>query len=112
MAEILKKILILRGIKGQKSGFCEIFFETFKLCFRKREKNLKNVMMNGKDLPWMKASRHLECKIMNESSSLRNDMMEKKTIKVYSKITQVLFRCCNNFPSAFSIAVSSLETTF
>ena len=52
------------------------------MAFLKKERSLKNIKLNGKDLPWVKAAKHLGCKITNESGSLSKDLMEKRAIYI------------------------------
>ena len=48
----------------------------------KRNRELKNVKLHGKDLPWVKAAKHLGCKVTDERGSLRSDLMEKRAVYI------------------------------
>jgi hypothetical protein len=52
------------------------------MAFLKKERNLKNITLNGKDLPWVKTTKHLGCKITDECGSLKGDLMEKRAVYI------------------------------
>ena len=52
------------------------------MAFLKRNRELKNVKLHGKDLPWVKAAKHLGCKVTDERGSLRSDLMEKRAVYI------------------------------
>ena len=52
------------------------------MAFLKKERSLPNIRLNGKDLPWVKAAKHLGCKVTVDSGSLSSDLMEKRAIYI------------------------------
>ena len=52
------------------------------MAFLREERELQNIKLNGKDLPWVKTAKHLGCKVTDESGSLRKDLMEKRAVYI------------------------------
>ena len=50
------------------------------MAFLKKNRELKNMKLNGIELPWVKAAKHLGSKITDEVLSLKDDMMEKRAL--------------------------------
>ena len=48
------------------------------IAFIKKDKPLKNIVLNGKNLPWVKNAKHLGCTITNDIQGLSKDIMEKR----------------------------------
>ena len=48
------------------------------LAFLKKERNLKNIMLKGRDLPWVDAAKHLGCRIGPKNHGVALDLMEKE----------------------------------
>ena len=52
------------------------------LAFLKQERHLKNITLDGKDLPWVKTTKHLGCKIGDNICGLKDDLIEKRAIYI------------------------------
>ena len=50
------------------------------MAFLNNERDLKNIMLDGKELPWVKTAKHLGCKIGHNICGLKQDLMEKRAI--------------------------------
>lgn len=48
------------------------------IAFLKKERTLKNITLNGSDLPWVNSSKHLGCSIGQNIHGLTGDLMEKR----------------------------------
>ena len=59
------------------------------LAFLKKERSLRNLQLNGRDLPWVDVAKHLGCKVGPNNQGLTLDLMEKRA-KLYkqSKLTE------------------------
>ena len=44
----------------------------------RKDRELKNLTLDGKDLPWVKSSKHLGCTIEQNIQSMKKDLMEKR----------------------------------
>ena len=47
------------------------------LAFLKKERDLKNIKLKGRNLPWVDAAKHLGCRIGLKIHGLTRDLMEK-----------------------------------
>ena len=53
------------------------------MAFLKKERNLSNIRLDGKELPWVKSAKHLGCKVATEEGgNLRSDLMEKRAVYI------------------------------
>ena len=53
------------------------------MAFLKKERDLLNIRLNGKELPWVKSAKHLGCKITTEEGGhLKSDLMEKRAVYI------------------------------
>ena len=52
------------------------------LAFLKKERPLKNIILCGNELPWVKSAKHLGCKIGSNIQGLPDDLMEKRAIYI------------------------------
>ena len=48
------------------------------MAFTKKKTLLKNIILNGKVLPWVTSAKHLGCKITDNTNGLSKDIMEKR----------------------------------
>ena len=60
------------------------------MAFLNQERELKNITLDGKDLPWVKTAKHLGCKIGEKICGLKDDLMEKRAtyINKVNELTQ------------------------
>ena len=63
------------------------------MAFPNQERELKNITLDGKDLPWVSTAKHLGCKIGDKICGLNDDLMEKRAtyINKANKLTQEVF---------------------
>ena len=63
------------------------------IAFVNQERELKNILLNGKDLPWVKTAKHLGCKITDDTCGLNRDLMEKRAIYInkVNELTQEFY---------------------
>ena len=52
------------------------------LAFLKKARTLRNLQLNGRDLPWVDAAKHLGCKIGPNNQGLKRDLMEKRAMYI------------------------------
>ena len=52
------------------------------------ERELKNIVLEGKELPWVKTAKHLGCRLDENHSGLRSDLMEKRAIYI-NKVNEI-----------------------
>ena len=53
------------------------------MAFLEKERDLLNIRLNGKELPWVKSAKHLGCKITTEEGGhLKSDLMEKRAVYI------------------------------
>ena len=52
------------------------------IAFLKRERPLKNINLNGSELPWVNSTKHLGCKISQNIHGLTQDIMEKRALYI------------------------------
>ena len=52
------------------------------LAFLKKERNLKNIKLKGRDLPWIDAAKHLGCRIGSKNHGVALDLMEKRALYI------------------------------
>ena len=45
--------------------------------FYEKEDRIKDIILNGKVLPWVTSAKHLGCKITDNTNGLSKDIMEK-----------------------------------
>ena len=50
------------------------------MTFLDKEREVRNITLDGKDLPWVKSAKHLGCRMTNTSGALTKDIMEKRAI--------------------------------
>ena len=50
------------------------------MAFLDKERDVKNIILDGKDLPWVSSAKHLGCRLTNTSGALTKDIMEKRAI--------------------------------
>ena len=48
------------------------------MAFLKKARNLKNILLNGRELPWVNSSKHLGIRISLDIRGLTNDLTEKR----------------------------------
>ena len=48
------------------------------MAFLNQERELKNITLDGKDLPWVRTAKHLGCKTGDKICGLNDDLMEKR----------------------------------
>ena len=48
--------------------------------FLNKEREVKNIILGGKDLPWVNNAKHLGCRLTNTRGALSKDIMEKRAI--------------------------------
>ena len=60
------------------------------MAFLNQERELKNITLVGKDLPWVRTAKHLGCKIGDKICGLNDDLMEKRAtyINKVNELTQ------------------------
>ena len=46
----------------------------------KKDREIKNITLGGKQLPWVTSAKHLGCKLTNTAGALTNDLMEKRAV--------------------------------
>ena len=80
------------------------------MAFLKKDRSLKNVKLNRKDLPWVKAAKHLGCKITNESGSLSKDLMEKRAVYI-NKVNELLQEFYYAHPST-KVRINDIFNTY
>ena len=63
------------------------------MAFLNRKRELKNITLNGKDLPWVRMAKHLGCKIGDKICGLKDVLMEKLTtyINNVNELTQEFY---------------------
>ena len=63
------------------------------MAFLREERDLKNIKLDGKDLPWVKTAKHLGCKVTDEGGSLKKDLMEKRAVYInkVNELTQEFY---------------------
>ena len=54
-----------------------------------KERNLRNISLNGKNLPWVKTAKHLGCRITDNAGGLNVDLMEKRAIYI-NKVNELM----------------------
>ncbi len=59
------------------------------LAFLKKERPLKNILLCGNELPWVKTVKHLGCKISSNIQGLHDDLMEKRAIYI-NRVNELL----------------------
>ena len=52
------------------------------IAFLTRERPLKNINLNGSELPWVNSTKHLGCKISQNIHGLTQDIMEKRALYI------------------------------
>ena len=54
---------------------------------------MKNITLDGKDLPWVRTAKHLGCKIGDKICGLKDDLMEKMAtyINKVNELTQEFY---------------------
>ena len=52
------------------------------MAFLNQNRELKNIKLVGKDLPWVKTAKHLGCKVDENHCGLNGDLMEKRAIYI------------------------------
>ena len=52
------------------------------LAFLKKERNLRNIKLKGRDLPWVDAAKHLVCRIGPKNHGVALDLMEKRALYI------------------------------
>ena len=52
------------------------------MAFAKKNKTLRRIKLNGKELPWVDSSKHLGAKLTNPINGLAQDSMEKRALFV------------------------------
>ena len=54
---------------------------------------MKNITLDGKDLPWVRTAKHLGCKIGDKICGLKDDLMEKRAtyINKVNELTQEFY---------------------
>ena len=50
------------------------------MAFLDKEREMRNITLDGKDLPWVTSAKHLGCRMTNTSGALTKDIMEKRAI--------------------------------
>ena len=50
------------------------------MAFLSKDRSIKRVTLNGKELPWVKAAKHLGNRITDENGSMSCDLMEKRAV--------------------------------
>ena len=58
------------------------------IAYLEKERNLRNIMLDGKELPWVKKANHLGCKLTDKSDGLKDDLMEKCAIYI-NKVNEI-----------------------
>ena len=48
------------------------------MAFLRQPREIKNIILNGKDLPWVSTAKHLGSKVTDVSGALSKDLMEKR----------------------------------
>ena len=48
------------------------------MAFLNQERELENITLDGKDLPWVRTAKHFGCKIGDKICGLNDDLMEKR----------------------------------
>ena len=63
------------------------------MAFLNQERELKNITLDGKDLPWVRTAKHLGCKIGDKICGLNDDLMEKRAtyINKVNELTQEFY---------------------
>ena len=63
------------------------------MTFLNQERELKNITLDGKDLPWVRTAKHLGCKIGDKICGLNDDLMEKRAtyINKVNELTQEFY---------------------
>ena len=63
------------------------------MAFLTQNRDLKNITLNGEDLPWVKTAKHLGCKINEDTHGLNDDLMEKRAIYInkVNELTQEFY---------------------
>ena len=46
----------------------------------KKDREIKNITLGGKQLPWVTSAKHLGCKLTSTTGALTNDLMEKRAV--------------------------------
>ena len=46
----------------------------------KKDRDMKNITLGGKQLPWVTSFKHLGCKLTNAAGALTNDLMEIRAV--------------------------------
>ena len=46
----------------------------------KKDREIKNITLGGKQLPWVTSAKHLGCKLTNTAGALTDDLMEKRAV--------------------------------
>ena len=45
-----------------------------------KDRDIKNITLGGKQLPWVTSAKHLGCKLTNTAGALTDDLMEKRAV--------------------------------
>ena len=63
------------------------------MAFLKQERTLRNITLDGKDLPWVRTAKHLGGKIGDKICGLKDDLMEKRAtyINKVNELTQEFY---------------------
>ena len=77
------------------------------MAFTKKNKTLRRIKFNGKELPWADSSKHLGAKLTNASNGLAQDLMEKREIFV-NKVNEL----CQEFHYATSSTKININNCF
>ena len=59
------------------------------MAFVNNDRELRNIMLDGKPLPWVNASKHLGCKLGRNICGLKDDLMEKRAIFI-NKVNEIV----------------------
>ena len=62
------------------------------MAFLNQERELKNITLDGKDLPWVRTAKHLGCKIGDKICVLNDDLMEKRATYI-NKVNELTQEC-------------------
>jgi len=63
------------------------------MAFVQKARDLKNITLYGKDLPWVNTAKHLGCKMTDSAGALFKDLMEKRAtyINKVNELTQEFY---------------------
>ena len=68
----------------------------------KNDREIKNITLGGKQLPWVKSAKHLGCKLTNKAGDLSTDLMEKRAVFI-NKVNEL------NQEFSFAHALTKVE---